>query len=75
MKKINWLKISGIVAVTALVIISMVVITLFLRKLPEVSLAQLLLVCITMIATVSGIYYISKTQYGAGNPTDKSESK
>ena len=75
MKKINWLKISGIVAVVMLVITSMFSFTLFLRKLPDINTALLLVACFTIIATIASIFYISKTQYGAGFQNGKNENK
>ncbi len=74
MKNINWLKIAGIVAVVLLVLISLFSFTAFLRKLPVVNKAFLLNFILTLIATVAGIYYISKTQYGSIQQKDNSDN-
>ncbi len=75
MKNINWLKISGIVAVVTLVLISLFSFTSFLRRLPEVNSAFLLNICLTLLATVATIFYVSKTQYGSGFKNETIDNK
>ncbi len=64
MKNINWLKISSITAVIGLVLISLFTFTAFLRHLPDFKLSLTLSFLISLISTVSAIYYFSKTNYG-----------
>jgi hypothetical protein len=63
-KKINWLQVAGIVAVTCLVFILLFTFTAFLRRLPQFQLSVFSNLLITLVATVSSVYYISKTGYG-----------
>ena len=75
MKKINWLQIASIVAVVTLVMLSLMSLTLFLKKLPVVNMALLAHFCLTLLATLATVFYASKTQYGVGFKKENSENQ
>ncbi|MEA3445928.1 MAG: hypothetical protein U9R19_14510 [Bacteroidota bacterium] len=75
MKKINWLKISGIVAVVTLVLISLFSFTAFLRRLPEINEAFTFSICLTFLGTVATIFYVSKTHYGSDHQKENTDNK
>ena len=73
MKNINWLKITSITAVIGLVLITLFTFTAFLRHLPELKLSLTLSFVISLLSTVSAIYYFSKTNYGDKIEIDDNE--
>ncbi len=64
MKNINWLQVAGVITVVALVFISLFTLTAFLRKLPDVQTPAIINLLLIVGATVTAIFYISKTNYG-----------
>ena len=70
MKNINWLKITSIIAVIGLVLMSLFSFTAFLRHLPDLKLSITLGLVLSIVSTISAIYYFSKTNYGSKDDTN-----
>jgi hypothetical protein len=74
MNNLNWLQVTGVITVVSLVLISLFMFTGLIRRLPEVRSGQLINLILVLLATVAGVYYITKTNYGV-KPNKEEQNK
>jgi len=71
MNKVNWLKVASIFTVIGLVLLTLFSFTGFLRGLPSFRVSMFLKFVISLLTTVSAVYYFSKTNYGVDKYTSE----